>query len=83
MEEVLKNESNVNQWHNNLFNELTEKKICTPQHSINGYVPKKDEFQYHGQTCDCKKLKWVKTMTCGCPADSSNATYELLLTPNQ
>lgn len=58
-----------------------EKKLCTPQHSINGYVPKKDEFQYHGQTCDCKKLVFIKVNTCGCPAQT--ATYELLARPNQ
>lgn len=57
-----------------------EKKLCTPQHSINGYVPKKDEFQYDKAVCSCGKIQWVKTNTCGCAA--AVATYELLARPN-
>ena len=60
-----------------------EKKLCTPQHSINGYVPQKNDFQYDKAVCDCHRTMWVKIMTCGCPADSVNATYELQQRPNQ
>lgn len=57
-----------------------EKKICTPQHSINGYVPKPTDLHLHGAVCDCGKLKWASINTCGCPA--ATATFELQPTPN-
>jgi hypothetical protein len=57
-----------------------EKKICTPQHSINGYVPKATDLHLDKSVCDCKRLMWVNVNTCGCPAET--ATYELQPTPN-
>lgn len=60
---------------------MEEKKLCSPQHSINGYVPKPSELQYDGKVCDCGKLMWTKVNTCGCPAET--AVYELQPRPNQ
>ena len=55
-----------------------EKKLCTPQHSINGYVPKPTDLHLSGKTCDCKKLIWITVNSCGC----SNPKWELIARPN-
>ena len=60
-----------------------EKKLCTPQHSINGYVPLSTDLAFDKAVCDCGRILWVKILTCGCPADSVNATFELQVRPNQ
>lgn len=56
-----------------------EKKLCTPQHSINGYVPLPTDHHLSGKTCDCKKLIWTVINTCGC----ATPKYELIARPNQ
>lgn len=58
-----------------------ERKICTPQHSINRHVPQPNELQYNGAVCDCKKLKWV--VISDCPCKGLNQTHELIARPNQ
>lgn len=55
-----------------------EEKLCTPQHSINGYVPKPTDLHLDKSICDCKRLMWVKINTCGC----ATPKYELQPTPN-
>ena len=61
-----------------------EKKLCTPQHSINGYVPLPTDYNtYDKAVCSCGRIMWVKILTCGCTWDSPNATFELQARPNQ
>lgn len=68
---------------NKLLNSLLmeeEKKLCTPQHSVNGHVPLPNELQYDKAVCDCKKLIWIKVNTCNCQASPN---WELQARPNQ
>lgn len=58
-----------------------EKKLCTPQHSVNGHVPLPNELQYDKAVCDCKKLMWVSINTCGCTGAAAN--FQLQARPNQ